>query len=533
MTVDPTRPEFERIPVIGYVRVSMAREEMLSPAIQRTAIEEWARRTGRRIVLWIEDLDLSGRNFRRKIMGGIERLEAGEAREIGVYRYDRWGRNAFESLANIARVERAGGQVRSVTEPLDAETSLGKYNRLNALGLAEMQSDVISDNWKAALANRVGREIHPSGAAQFGYLRLGRVRSEEDPTRFRRDRDDTKGERYEADFAGGTADVLVEMYDLYITENMGFRKIAVWLNTRGLANTRGAPWSDVTVRNVLDSGFGAGLLRIHDKDCRCGKPSSCRKRVYVPGAHEPILDEPTWQAYLALRARRKNLPPRSRYPAYPLTGLILCGHCCSFMSVQNASYTPGHTYRCGRWKQYGDVAGGCRGVFPQRLRVEAAVREKLAEWADDIDGRTAVREAGAAVRVTAVVDRERIARALVATDAALTRLAVNHASAPMPETVYAAARAELLAKRAQAEAELEAAPAADAPVVDYLPIVRSILEGWDLWPATQVRDMLAQIVRHVKVTRQPGVPSKSRHPPLVAVTPVWEPCDCVACERPR
>jgi site-specific DNA recombinase len=527
LTADP-------IPTIGYIRVSMAREEMISPAIQRSAIEEWARRTGRQIVLWIEDLDLSGRNFRRKVMGGIERLEAGEAREIACYRYDRWGRNAFESLANIARVEQAGGHVQSATEPMDAETAIGKYNRLNALGLAEMQSDIISDNWKAALANRIGRQIHPSGAAQFGYLRLGRVRSEDDPTRFRRDRDDAAGERYEADYAGGAADVLIGMYDRYITEQKGFRKIAVWLNARGILNTRGAPWSDVTVRNVLDSGFGAGYLRIHDKDCKCGKPSSCRKREYVPGAHEPILDEPTWQAYLALRARRRNLPPRSRYAAYPLTSLILCGHCCSGMSAQNASYVPGHTYRCTRWKQYGgDTPGGCRGVFPQRLRVEAAVRARLAEWADEIDGRTAVREAKAAVRVPAAIDRDRIARALVATDAALTRLAVTNAVDPMPEGVYKAARAELLAKRTQAEAELEAAPAEDAPAVDYLPIVRSILEGWDLWPAGQVRDMLAKVIRHVKVSRQPGVPTKSRHPPLVDVTPVWEPCDCVACERVR
>src|ERR1017187_4799198 len=138
------------VDAIGYVRVSLAREDMISPDIQKAAQIDWARRNGRRIVRWIVDLDATGRNLKRKIMQGVAAIEAGEAAEISVYRYDRWGRNAADSLANAARVEIAAANVVSVPEPLDPETSIGRYNRTNSFALAEMQSDIIGDNWKAA-----------------------------------------------------------------------------------------------------------------------------------------------------------------------------------------------------------------------------------------------------------------------------------------------------------------------------------------------------------------------------------------------
>ncbi|MEU3218613.1 recombinase family protein [Streptomyces sp. NPDC006971] len=54
-------------PYIGYVRVSTWKEEKISPELQREAITRWARDVGARIIDWVEDLDESGRHFRRKI----------------------------------------------------------------------------------------------------------------------------------------------------------------------------------------------------------------------------------------------------------------------------------------------------------------------------------------------------------------------------------------------------------------------------------------------------------------------------------
>src|SRR5581483_7525924 len=74
------------VPAIGYLRVSMKRDGMISPQIHRAAISRWARQTGRRITGSVEALDNSGRNFRRKATLAIARIEQRAASEILVYR---------------------------------------------------------------------------------------------------------------------------------------------------------------------------------------------------------------------------------------------------------------------------------------------------------------------------------------------------------------------------------------------------------------------------------------------------------------
>lgn len=527
----PMSPQTDLIPVIGYIRVSLAREEMISPEIQRASITACAARTGRRIVDWIVDLDKTGRDFRRKVMRAIERIEAGEAREITIHRYDRWGRNAVESLANVRRVELVGGQVVSATEPVDVETAIGRYNRTNAFAIAEMQSDLISDNWKSVLAHRVDTGLTPSGSPRFGYIRLGKVPDpfQEARNRYRADPDDPLGERYEPDYASGLADVLIAMYDRWLKPGGSFRAVRDWLNARGVPNARGGSWSDVTVRNVLDSGFAAGLLRIHDPDCRCRKPSSCRRRVYVEGAHEAILDAETWERYRKERAARMTVPPRAQSSPYPLTGLILCGHCDHPMKIQGGGrpYQRGYAYRCARWHHYRD----CDGPFPRRALVEGEVVERLATWAGDIEERAAVMTARRRAVVSAETERARLSQAITDVDAALKRLMKRKAldGDRMPDAVYEELRDELLADRARYEEQLaNAAEQSEMNIADAAPVMVELVGGWDLIPGPTRREMLGKLIRHVRVSRDPGGP---RGAVRVVVTPVWEPCDCRHCTK--
>lgn len=104
-------------PWIGYIRVSTWKEEKISPELQKEAITQWARRTRRRIVAWIEDLDVSGRTFKRKIMQAIEHVEARRARGIAVWRYSRFGRDRVGNAINLARLEDIGGRLESPPNP--------------------------------------------------------------------------------------------------------------------------------------------------------------------------------------------------------------------------------------------------------------------------------------------------------------------------------------------------------------------------------------------------------------------------------
>lgn len=517
----PPQLPADPIPCIGYIRVSVGREEMISPDIQRRAITDWARRMNRRITRWIEDLDKSGRNFKRDVIQAIELIEAGEAREIAMYRYDRWGRNSVESLANIARVERAGGRVQSTTEPLDPETAIGKYSRVNALGLAEMQSNIIGENWAAAHANRVSRGLPATGGRRYGYRRLGRVPHPTNPQMTMLDLSDPQGERYVPDVEDGTAEILVDLYRRY-AGGEGSTELIGWLNGHGYLNAYGNAWSHQGFFKTMDSGFAAGLLRIHDPECRgCPSPMRCRNRVYVQGAQEPIIGPTLWEAYLARRKEAGLQAPRARTPKYPLTGLLRCGHCYKALTHAYDRDGPGEQLRCSTYTSF----GLCRGLFVKRWRAEEAVRERLAEWAADIDPQAAATRARQKARAAAQADTERLDGELTKLDKALARLATQRAmDEDMPDSVYEQARNELLARRAELEAAKEKAAAVPPAAEDFGPIIAGVLEEWDILAPARKRALLSRLIRHVTIRRPvPGGPAE------IVVTPVWDECLAPCC----
>lgn len=496
--IHPPDPSQELTPAIAYIRVSLAREEMISPDLQKASISQWARAQRRRITDWVPDLDASGRNIKRKIMGVIARIEAGEAREIVVYRYDRWGRNTVESLANIRRVEQAGGSVISATEPIDPETAMGRYNRTNALALAEMQSDVISENWKGVMAHRVENQLTPAGTPRFGYVRLGRVPDPFVRQRYRPDPDDREGERYVPDPASSA--VLKEMYGLYL-KGWGFRRIAIHLTERGERNVRGGPWIDATVRNVLDAGFGAGFLQVHAQACKCDDKGSCRNRIRVSGKQEAVIDADVWEAYLGEReSRGRGDQSHSRLARYPLSGLVFCGHCGSVMATQSSSGLTGVAYRCKKWASN----GSCDGPFPRRARVEAHVLDWLAEWAADIEQQAALTTARREAAVSADAEIGQLERDLADADAAIHRLLVQKAvaGARFPDAAYESASQELADRREAAVTRLRAArKVSSSGATEFLPLVTSILASWDTMPAPDRREILGKLICRVEVSR--------------------------------
>jgi site-specific DNA recombinase len=489
----------------------MAREAMISPDIQRAIIGACAQASGRKITGWVEDLDDTGRNFRRKVQQAIARIEAGEAAEIIAWRYDRWGRNTREALLNIERVEAVGGSVVSATEPVDPAKAFGKYSRTNLLAQAELQSDLIGEGWANAHANRQARGMTVNGTPRFGYRRLGKVPDPERAHVYRRDPADPEGERYEPDPVNGPA--LRELY-VKFTSGAGTTRLLKWLAEQGVTTTRGASFSAVALLRVLDSGFGAGLLRVHDPACGCTEWGKCRRYTWIPGGHEPVITEPQWQAYRRAREDRAKAPPRSRDPAYPLSGLVKCS-CGASCVAAFSNGQRGYGYRCQAWVQH----RGCPGVFARRSVVEAEVLAWLSAVSADISEQSAARKARARV----AADSEKLARkhtaAVARIDAELKRLVLRSVTEEgIPAEVWDAARAQLTGAREEASGALEAVSRTlEASAADFEPVMRELLDGWDLLPPGRRRELLSRLIRKVELTRT-GVRTRA----LIRVVPLWE-----------
>ncbi|TYK47191.1 recombinase family protein [Actinomadura decatromicini] len=509
-------------PAIGYIRVSTAREEMISPEIQEKSIREWATRNNRTIVDIIVDLDKSGRNFKRRVQEAVEGIRDGRAKEILVYKFSRFGRQRHGWAVHLDLVESAKGELISTTEEVDARTAAGKFTRGMLAEVAAFESDRASEQWIDTLEWRLSRGLPKTGGPRWGYIRKGRVLVPGEEHHYRTDPDDPLGERYEPD--PDLVDAYVSLYVRYVTGEAAGPKLASWLNHHGHVTTRGTVWSVQTLYAVMDSGFAAGYLSEHDKNCPCPpkRRQRCRNLIYHPGAHKAIIDEELWQAYLRKRKERTGLMPRARGAMRALSGLLVCGGCAWSLTAISGPNGPGYAYRCGRWGQ----VPACTKAYVRRVVAEAEVRDQLREWAAEID---AARQAAAADVVVPApapkIDVDKIAEKIARIDKALARLrkmrALDDDDDRQAEREYQDARAELLDDRAALEAQLEEAQREQAPPTqeELGPMIAGVLEGWDVLTGGEKNALLLNIIRVIRVHRQEEGPAR------LDIVPVWAPAD--------
>ncbi|MEV5509020.1 recombinase family protein [Streptomyces orinoci] len=517
-------------PYIGYIRVSTWREEKISPELQKKAIQAWASRTGRRIIAWIEDLDMTGRNFKRKIMRGIEMVEHGQARGIAVWKYNRFGRNDLGIAVNLARLEKIGGQLQSATEEIDASTAVGKFNRSILFDLAVFESDRAGEQWKEAHAHRRAMQLPATGGHRFGYI--WHPRRVPDPERLGEWK--LQDEWYQVhEHQAPYAETAYERK----VEGTGFNNLVHWYNGAGMRTSRGGLWYVSSLIRYMDSGFAAGLLRIHDPACKCayGENNGCinNRWIFIPGAHEPIISWDLWEAYLKHRQDTKKTPPRARKASYALTGLVrhnLCRHHLSAASDSgrhDGKNVRGHYYVCSQYKHRGKQA--CpQNINARRLDVETEVRRWLKrEAAAGIDAAPATGQTPTAKDERAIAARERahLQVELAKTEKALDRLVTDSALNPdkYPEDVFARVRDQFTREKARLTAELnKVAEVESMPMAeDFRPIVVGLAEEWDTLLVQEKNALLKQVIRRVVVGYADDGKKRNRGI-VVQVHPVWE-----------
>lgn len=513
-------PDDSGEPWLGYIRVSTWKEEKISPELQRDAIAQWARRSGRRIVGWVEDLDVSGRHFKRKIMRCIERVEAGEARGVAVWRYSRFGRDRTGNAMNLARLQQAGGELESATEPVDATTAIGRFQRGMILEFGAFESDRAGEQWRETHDHRRYKLHLPAqGRKRFGYVWHKRY----DPAT-----GTLQKERYEPDEKLGP--VVAELFRAYV-DGDGFSVLCGRLNRGGYRTTQGNVWTTETLSRFMDGGFAAGLLTVHDPECRCRKTDgTCKKHVHIQGAQEELIDFNLWEAYQQRRKDVRATVPRSRAGIYECTGLCKCSGCRLGTSLnaarRNGRNVSGYAYRCSLRAKAGATA--CEGVLVPREIVEREVRAWLKrEAAAGIDDappaertpeRNLADEQAAAmrarVRAQAEVDKQR---------QALARLRAEHAANPddFGEGEYDEAADVIRAKRAEAQALLDSIPDAE-PLPDraeFEPLLEGTVAEWKTLNTRERNMILRKLIRRVELIRNgPGAENVE-----IRIHPLWEP----------
>lgn len=505
------RPQLAAVPdqplrAILYIRQSISHDDSVSPELQETAGRDYCARRGYVVVKVVPDRNRTGRTFkRRRVVETFEDIEQGRAEVIVLWKWSRLSRRRIDWAIAIDRVESIGGRIESATEPVDVATASGRLQRGMLGEFAAFESDRIGETWQETHALRIARGLPATGRPRWGYTY-------------------SKADGYAPDPVTGP--VLASLYRRYIAGESSLH-MAEWLRVNG-HRTNGAnysesgadEWTFTGLLRMLDTGFGAGLLRQHNPEIICARgPGRCRLRAHqrtLPGAHQAVITPEEWQAYLDKRAVRQREPSRRKGSRFPLSGLVFCTPCTKIMYPGLYGRGAEAKFRCSTSCKRGRHA--CVGGYIRVAVLEDEVKAWLARHAAHVDEQAVAMEGRRTRALIAKQDATRLEREITRLDQALARLAVNRALDPdsMPEVAWTQARDELTARRRDldarhtellAEARLHSKP---DPTV-FL----GLLNDWDTLPVATCRDLLGTVIHRINVTT--GRPRGT-----VDIVPTWE-----------
>lgn len=115
------------------------------------------------------------------------------------------------------------------------------------------------------------------------------------------------------------ADVVKMIYDMYVNQHFGKRKIATALNSMGIKPPRSDWWEGISIRKILCNPVYMGYNQWHSKS---------NGDTLYKGSHEPIVSEELYHQAQERRINRKTSSTTSENTLKNhYSGLLYCGIC--------------------------------------------------------------------------------------------------------------------------------------------------------------------------------------------------------------
>lgn len=284
------------LPVAGYYRVSVARDDMKAPELYEDEIRRYCNYKGLVLGPIFKDLDASGYRG-SKPRPGLEELKLNHLHYSAVIvpKLARFGRSVKELVELFDLFDNNGVKLVFLDMNIDTATSQGRLLRHIMAAFAEYESDVKADYARAnhRLARAKGL---PWGLPPFGYV----------PDRANRTYVISEPE----------AEMVRIIFRSYAETGASQYKIANQLNDAGMKRPGAGEWNAKQVGRILDNPSYAALCVGDDG--------------LVDGRWEAIVDRTTWDHVRALRLNnihRTKMLRAVRGGPYLLSGMLICGYC--------------------------------------------------------------------------------------------------------------------------------------------------------------------------------------------------------------
>jgi len=348
-----------------YARVSQDKQrENYSIPTQLEAMREYCAKNDLEIAKeYIEDE--SGAKLTRPTLDQVREDVAEGLFDILVcHDVDRFGRNLGHQIFLEEEFARHGVSVRYVLGDYK-DTAEGRLTKHIKGVIAEYEREkIIERTFRGRLGRAKSGQVNISTREPYGYM----YRSEE--------------RRGWLEIVPQEAEVVKEIYRLYVEEGLSCQEIGARLTSRQVPTRTGCPqWSPSTVRGILRNETYAGTW--HDNKRKRGKGAN-PSESWIPVSVPPIISRELWEAAQErIAANRERLRRRPKYP-YLLSGILRCGNCSrafiGMTSVPSRDRRPKayHYYRCTdstrTWKE-----GHCQMPKLHAEVADTLVWEKIAE----------------------------------------------------------------------------------------------------------------------------------------------------------
>ncbi|MFJ7901937.1 recombinase family protein [Streptomyces sp. NPDC096198] len=548
---------------IIYVRVSVARADMISPELQVGNCQTLADHNDIDIIVEpIMDLGESGRAFEDRKIHQIKEMARNKEFDVLIlWIWSRFGRNLRESLQHLDDLLAYGVEVRAAKEDFDGKTTIGRFAIAQMLNIAELESNQKSDMWKDVIKRRMEIGL-PHGAAnrgKFGYYRCDYCPAPvpgQPMDKCHRCKDGVLKRDKKMN------PVLARLY-LDMVAGVPARTMVLWLRLNGYVNWTGRPIDAGDLYSILDSGYGLGFVRYtlpeelfevitKDDGTTKTKRKSAHRDItaylYIKGKHEACFDDPVeceriWDAYVARRLKGKTEDDKAHNwkAKYAYSGSVTCNGCGERMhSMLRAKkvqrpWKDGRPdphdvlFRCTRHMKFKDCPSG--GVYVTLKSLQDSFRpwlEKQAEAhsdeAETLPARIAELQAQAGdVRPSEAVLRLGVIKARLLelqgledklTDAVMDEL-ISKESARRRRATYETERAGLVAEKKEIEREIKS-----KPVIIPKPTAGAfagVLKLFDVAEPLDQREMIRSLVREIRINRGRNPETKCE------IWPLWVP----------
>ena len=280
--------------VVGYVRISVDRDEETSTESQEQSIRAYCAKPGWSVVDVKTDAGRSAygasRKTRPRFNEAMELVRTGAANALVVWRLDRLSRSAKDTLDLVEELTAHGAELVSVTEgELDPNKPTGKLLLTMLSGLAEMESHIKRERTIEWQDSRRKKLLVPTGPRPFGY---------------QRERNKLLIEPAEAAVIRKAADAVLA--------GQTFESIIRDLAGAGVVGRSGKPFARRTLHGILTSPTIAG--------CREVAPG----RFVQSTEWEPVLDRPKWEAVRAVLLDPARRISSSNARRWLLPGIARC-----------------------------------------------------------------------------------------------------------------------------------------------------------------------------------------------------------------